>query len=62
MKIEVNEHGQFVLKEVYNTLLLKTEEGNTFGICMRDDTVEMSIAGSDKWFKANMDTGNIEEM
>jgi hypothetical protein len=62
MKIDVNEQCQLVLKEVYNTILLKTEEGNTFAICMRDDTVEMTVAGSDKHYRANMDTGNIEEM
>lgn len=62
MKIEVNEQGSLVLKEVYNSIILETEEGNKFAICMRDDTVEMTVAGSDKWFRANMDTGQIEEL
>lgn len=62
MKIEVNEHYSLVLKEVYNNLVLETEEGNKFTICMRDDTVEMKIVGSDKWYKANMDTGEIERI
>lgn len=62
MKIEVNEGRQLVLKEVFDSVLFQTEEGNTFAICMRDNTFEMSVAGSDKWYRANMDNGNIEEM
>jgi len=62
MKVEVNEQGQIVLKEVYNSVILETEEGNKFAICMRDDTVEMSVAGSDIWHRANMDNGKIEEI
>jgi hypothetical protein len=62
MKIEVNEHGSIVLKEVYNSIILETEEGNKFAICMRDDTVEMTVAGSDMWHRANMDNGKIEEI
>ena len=62
MKIEVNEQGSIVLKEVYNSIILETEEGDKFAICMRDDTVEMTVAGSDMWHRANMDNGKIEEI
>lgn len=62
MKIEVNEHGSIVLKEVYNSIILETEDGDKFAICMRDATVEMTVAGSDIWHRANMDTGQIEEL
>ena len=60
MKISVLEDYTMVLKEVFNSVVLETEEGNRFAICMRDDTVEMTVAGSDKWFRANMETGEIE--
>lgn len=62
MKIEINEQRQIVLKEVYDPIILETEEGNHFAICMRDDTVEMTVAGSDMWFRADMDTGKIKEL
>jgi len=62
MRVEVNENRDIVLKEVYNSVILKTEEGNSFAICMRDDTVEMKIVGSDKWYRANMDSGEIERI
>ena len=54
--------GGFVVGEVYNSLILQTAEGNKFAICMRDDTVEMSVVGSDKWYRANMDEGTIEPL
>ena len=62
MRMEISDMGggTFVLKEVYNSVVLETKEGNKFAICMRDDTVEMKVVGSDKWYRANMDTGEIE--
>jgi len=64
MKIEANpaDSGTLVLKEVFNSIVLETEEGNRFAICMRDDTVEMMVLGSEKWYRANMQTGDIEEL
>lgn len=62
MKIEINEQGQHVFKEVFNSIILETEEGNKFAICMRDDTVEMTVAGSDEWYRADMETGRIESL
>lgn len=62
MKLEINEQGQQVLKEVFNSIILETEEGNKFAICMRDGTVEMAVAGSDEWYRANMETGKIESL
>jgi len=61
MKIDVDEQGNIVLKEIYNSAILETAEGNKFAICMRDDTVEMTVVGSDRWYKANMQDGSIEE-
>lgn len=62
MKVEVSENGLFILKEVFNSIILETEEGNRFVICIRDDTVEMTVSGSDRWFRADMTTGDIEEI
>ena len=61
MKIEADEEYNLVLKEVFNSVILETAEGNKFAICMRDDTVEMTVPGSDKWFRADMSTGEIKE-
>ena len=62
MKIEINEEGQQVLKEVFNSIILETSEGNKLAICMRDDTLEMRVVGSDEWYRADMATGKIAEL
>lgn len=61
MVVSVNEHGDLVLEEVYNSVILKTSEGNEIAICMRDDTFEMTVVGSGKWHRVNMQTGDIEK-
>ena len=62
MKKEINEEGQQVLKEVFNSIILETSEGNKLAICMRDDTLEMRVVGSDEWYRADMATGKIAEL
>lgn len=64
MKIESSDidGGTIVLKEVFNSVLLETAEGNRFAICMRDDTVEMTVSGSGKWYRADMQAGTVKEM
>ena len=64
MKIEPSriDGGTLVLKEVFSSIVFETKEGNQFAICMRDDTVEMKVVGCDRWFRANMQTGDIEEL
>ncbi len=64
MEIGVGQDGELVLKKVYNSIVLETSEGNRFAICMRDDTVEMKVCqpiGKDRWYIANMQTGEIVE-
>ena len=61
MEIEVGPEREIVLKKVYNSIVLETQEGNRFAICMRDDTVEMKVVGKDMQFRANMETGEIEK-
>ena len=58
MKIEVNKEFGFVLKEVYNGIILETSEGNRIGICMRDDTFEINIIlqgiSENNWWRVDM--------
>ena len=62
MKIDADEHGTLVLTEIYASAILRTSEGNELAICMRDDTFEMTVIGSDQWFRADIETGKIEEV
>lgn len=45
MKITTTEDHSIQLEEVYNPIILKTSEGNTLSICMRDDTFEFGVKG-----------------
>ena len=64
MKIEVSNCGELLLKEVYNGVLLVTKEGNKLGICMRDDTFELTVISKDsnlgKNYRINTQTDSIE--
>lgn len=62
MRIEVNSEGGLLAKEVFDGLVLETDEGNMLTICMRDDTVEMQVVGTGRWFRADMETGQVYEM
>lgn len=59
MRIETNEEGDIVLKEVFSGVSLQTEAGNGMGICMRDDTFEFSVwthKGDTADYRVNMKT------
>jgi len=63
MKIETNEDGVIVLKEVFNGIMLTTEEGNSIGICMRDDTFEINVIPKNRtprWHRVNMQRADIK--
>jgi len=67
MKIDVTEDGQIRLKEVFNGVVLETEEGNQISVCMRDDTVEIHVmpagwSSETSWYRANMQDGTIEKL
>ena len=66
MKIELDDQGHIVLKEVYSGIMLETSEGNRLGICMRDDTFEINVLPKGviehNWQRVNMKTGNITRM
>lgn len=43
MKVDVTENGVIRLKGVYNSIILETQEGNQFPVCMRDDGLEIGV-------------------
>ena len=45
MKIEISENSEIVLKEVYNHIMLKTNNGEELYICMRDSGFEINYEG-----------------
>ena len=62
MKIDVDEERNIRLKEVYSGVLLETSEGNQLGVCMRDDTFELTIPKLDKYYTIDMKTGNMIDL
>lgn len=50
MRIETDEQGILVLKEVFSGVGLKAESGDYLGICMRDDGFEIQYHGV--WYSA----------
>ena len=64
MKVEIDEKGSIVLKEIYSGILLETKEGNQIGVCMRDDTFEINVLPKGfqgQWHRVNMQTTTIEK-
>jgi hypothetical protein len=65
MKIDTDDN-KIVLKEVYSGLLMETAEGNQIGVCMRDDTFEISVIpkGKEKpvWFRIDMQNVEINNL
>jgi hypothetical protein len=47
MKITVNEKNEIILKEVYSGVGLESNDGEFFGICMRDSGFEFTYEGED---------------
>lgn len=68
MRLDVNEHGTIRLKEVFNSVLFETEEGEKMAVCMRDGGFEIGI--KDQTAKGNGESytwhrvmnGNIEPL
>ncbi len=50
MKLSVGENREILLEEVYSGVLLKTRDGETMGICMRDTGFEFSY--QNVWYSA----------
>ena len=66
MKIDISQDNNIILREVYSGALLETSEGNQIGVCMRDDTFEITACPDGKntgnWWRVNVQTGRIENM
>jgi hypothetical protein len=50
MKVTTNENGVIQLEEVFNSIVLKTKDGEQMGICMRDSGFEFNYQG--EWYFA----------
>lgn len=65
MKIEqkmIGSESVLSLQDIFCDTVLETEEGNQLAVCMRDDTVELSVVGFDNWYRVDMQTGRIEKL
>lgn len=49
MKIDINQNFEHVLREVYNTIHLISDDGEVLSICMRDSGFEIHYG--DKFFE-----------
>ncbi len=54
MKITIDEHNEFLLENVYTGIGLKSDDGETFNIVMRDTGFEFKYQG--KWYEAKQGT------
>ena len=66
MKVDVDQHGNIRLTQVFNGIILETREGNQIGVSMRDDTVEINVlpkgVNTGNWWRVNMQTSCIASM
>ena len=58
MKITVNEKNIIQLENIYNSIILKTSDGEEIYICMRDSGFEFKYEGV--WYSAQ--NGDIKKM
>jgi len=58
MKISVDENNNILLENVYNSIILKTSDGEEMAICMRDSGFEFKYEGV--WYSAQC--GDIKNM
>lgn len=58
MKIEVSENGNIILKEIYNPIGIKTNDGETIILMMRDSGFE--ICYENNWF--HLKKGKIKSL
>lgn len=50
MQIEVEEKGNILLKQVYSSIVLESDNGERLAICMRDTGFEICYDGV--WYEA----------
>ena len=54
MRVEVGETGNIILRDIFNSIVLKTDWGEEFAICMRDSGFEFKYGGT--WHSAQNGT------
>lgn len=66
MKIEVDESGTIVLKEVFNSVCLESGSGHRMAVCMRDEGFEIRVLPKDgqplPWAIVNLETGQADSL
>lgn len=66
MKVDIDQHQNLRLQEIFSGVILETANGNSIGICMRDDTLEINVLprgeNTNNWWRVNMDTGQISRL
>ena len=62
MKISVDEDGEILLEEVFNGVHLRTPDGISIGIVMRDGTLEYHLYGTTVWYRIDPLTGIAERL
>ena len=62
MKIDIDGERNLRLKEVYSGVILETSEGNQLGVCMRDNTFELTISKLDRYYTIDMETGDMIDL
>ena len=67
MKMDVADDGTIRLKEVYNSVVFETKEGNQLTVCMRDGGFEIKashildgILSVDTWY--SVQNGEIKKL
>lgn len=60
MRVDVDEQGNLLLKEIYCNTILQTAEGNQLSVCMRDDSFELCVVNTGKIVRINPINGEIE--
>lgn len=62
MKTKAKKNQKQIFLGISDVILLRTSGGDEFTLYMRDDTIEMSVPGSDIFYSVDMETGKIEEV
>lgn len=60
MKVETTDKGQIVLKEVYSSIKLVTNDGEVLYVSMRDQGFELRYVGGGSRKEIRLNEGNLE--
>ena len=60
MKVLASEHGELILEEIYNPIILRTNSGEELSICMRDSGFEAKYYGDTQPVGIILQNGKVE--